>query len=60
VLARRTASARVARLTFRELHIDLDRAQPWELDGEVIGSTRQLVVTVRPGALVLRVPAPAG
>jgi len=60
VLARRTASARVARLTFRELHIDLDRPQPWELDGEVIGSTRQLVVTVQPGALVLRVPAPAG
>jgi diacylglycerol kinase family enzyme len=60
VLTRRSASGRVARLTFRELHIDLDRAQLWELDGEVIGRTRQLVVTVRPGALVLRVPPPAG
>ena len=47
----------VVRRTFAELRIDTDRAQLWELDGEVMGRTRQLVITVRPGALVVRVPA---
>jgi YegS/Rv2252/BmrU family lipid kinase len=57
VLLRRRASGRLARLAFRELRLDLERAHPWELDGEVMGSTRQLVVTVQAGALLLRVPA---
>jgi YegS/Rv2252/BmrU family lipid kinase len=60
VLQRRRATGRVARLTFRELRIDLDREQPWELDGEVMGRTRQLVIAVQPGQLLLRGPAAAG
>ena len=46
----------MARIAFRDLHVELDRPQLWELDGEVIGRTRQLRVTVRPGALLVRVP----
>jgi diacylglycerol kinase family enzyme len=51
------ATGRLARIAFRELRLDLERPHPWELDGEVMGSTRQLVVTVEAGALLLRVPA---
>jgi diacylglycerol kinase family enzyme len=47
----------VVRRTFAELRIDTERAQLWEVDGEVMGRTRQLVITVQPGALVVRVPA---
>ncbi len=57
LLLRRGAAARVARLTFRELRIDLDRPQPWEVDGEVMGRTRQLVINVQAGRLLLRGPA---
>lgn len=59
VLLRRRASGRMARLAFRELRVDLGRQQLWQLDGEVIGQTRELQVTVQAGALLLRVPAPA-
>jgi len=58
VLRRRSgATARVIRRTCRELRIDTDRAQLWQLDGEVMGRTRQLVITIRPGVLLVRVPA---
>jgi diacylglycerol kinase (ATP) len=57
VLLRRRRTRHVARIAFRDLHVVLDRPQLWELDGEVIGRTRQLRVTVRPGALLVRVPA---
>jgi YegS/Rv2252/BmrU family lipid kinase len=56
VLLRRSARGNVARRTFRELRIDLDRPQLWQVDGEVMGRTRQLVVTVQPGRLLVRVP----
>ncbi|HEY9241895.1 MAG TPA: diacylglycerol kinase family protein [Streptosporangiaceae bacterium] len=56
VLLRRRRTRHVARIAFRELHVMLDRPQLWELDGEVIGHTRQLRVSVRPGALLVRVP----
>jgi diacylglycerol kinase family enzyme len=36
--------------------VTLDQEQPWELDGEVMGSTRQLTVAAQPGALLLRLP----
>ena len=39
-----------------ELLVTLGRAEPWELDGEVMGSTRQLTVVAQPGALLLRMP----
>jgi diacylglycerol kinase family enzyme len=58
VLLRRPGeSTQVTRRTFAELRIDADRAQLWELDGEVMGRTRRLVITIRPGTLLLRVPA---
>ncbi len=58
VLRRRPgATARVTRRTFTELSVEVDRAHLWEIDGEVIGRTRQLVVTVKPGTLLVRVPA---
>ncbi len=56
LLLRRRRTRHVARIAFRDLHVVLDRPQLWELDGEVMGRTRQLRVTVRPGALLVRVP----
>jgi YegS/Rv2252/BmrU family lipid kinase len=56
VLLRRQ-TGRVAHLTCRELTVDAGRARPWEVDGEVAGSTRQLRVTLEPGSLLVRVPA---
>lgn len=59
VLLRRSAPGHMVRRTFRELRIDLDRPQLWQVDGEVMGRTRQLVVAVEPGKLMLRVPRAA-
>jgi diacylglycerol kinase family enzyme len=56
LLRRAGGSAQVTRRTFAELRIDTDRGYLWELDGEVMGRTRQLVITIRPGTLLLRVP----
>ena len=56
VIMRRTASSRLTRISFRELRVDVDRPQPWELDGEFIGQTRELVVSTEQGRFVLRVP----
>jgi YegS/Rv2252/BmrU family lipid kinase len=59
VVTRRGASHRLMRLRFRELHVDVDRAQPWELDGEVMGETTELTVSAQPGRLLLRLPPSA-
>ena len=40
VMLRRTRTGRVAHSEFRELRVQLDRPQLWELDGEVMGETR--------------------
>jgi diacylglycerol kinase family enzyme len=56
VLLRRK-TGRVAHLTCRELTIQASRARPWEVDGEVAGTTRQLRITLEPGSLLVRVPA---
>jgi YegS/Rv2252/BmrU family lipid kinase len=56
VMLRRTRTGRVVRSEFRELRVQLDRPQLWELDGEVMGMTRQLEVVVQPGRLLVRVP----
>ena len=58
LLMLRPKSSRLTRLTCRELVVDTRRARPWEVDGEVIGATRQLRVSLRPGDLLVRVPAP--
>jgi YegS/Rv2252/BmrU family lipid kinase len=57
LLRRSKATDRVLRRTFAELRIDLDRPHLWELDGEVMGRTRQLVINIQPGALTVRVPS---
>jgi diacylglycerol kinase family enzyme len=56
VFLRRTRTGRVAHSVFRELRVQLDRPQLWELDGEVMGTTSELVVVVQPGRLLVRVP----
>lgn len=56
VLLRRPARGGIYRVQFTELQVTLDQEQPWELDGEVMGSTRQLAVVAQPGGLLLRMP----
>ena len=56
IVLRRPARAAVYRVQFSELRVTLGRGEPWELDGEVMGSTRQLTVVAQPGALLLRMP----
>ena len=56
VALRRGAGGPVTRGAFRELRIDADREYPWELDGELMGSTRQLAVAIGPERLLVRVP----
>jgi diacylglycerol kinase family enzyme len=57
VLLLRRKTARLTRLTCRELFIEAGRPRSWEVDGEVIGVTRQLKVGLKPGDLLVRVPA---
>jgi diacylglycerol kinase (ATP) len=56
VLLRRK-SGHLRHLTCRELLVEVGRQWRWEVDGEVAGSTRQLEITMQPGALLVRVPA---
>ena len=56
IMLRRPARDRVYRVQFTELRVTLNREQPWELDGEVMGPARQLTVAARPGALLLCMP----
>ena len=56
IALRRPARDRIYRVQFTELQVSLDQEQPWELDGEVMGSSRQLTVVAQPGALLLRMP----
>ena len=59
VLLLRRKTSRLTHLTCRELVVDSRRPRPWEVDGEVIGATRQLRVSLRPGELLVRVPGTA-
>ena len=56
IVLRRPARDRIYRVQFTELRVTLGQQQPWELDGEIMGSARQLTVTAQPGALLLRMP----
>jgi diacylglycerol kinase family enzyme len=56
IVLRRPARGGVCRTQFTELQVRLDQEQLWELDGEVMGSARQLTVVAQPGALLLRMP----
>jgi YegS/Rv2252/BmrU family lipid kinase len=59
ILLRRRARGGTHRIRFAELEVALGAEQLWELDGEVVGSTRRLTVLAQPGALLLRVPPEA-
>jgi YegS/Rv2252/BmrU family lipid kinase len=52
VLLRRQSPGQMTMVQFQRLTITTDREQPWELDGEVMGGTRRLMITIlpRPGA----------
>lgn len=52
----RPAHNGIYRVQFTELQVTLDHEQPWELDGEVMGSTRRLTIVAQPDALLLRMP----
>jgi YegS/Rv2252/BmrU family lipid kinase len=54
VLLRRGGSDSFTRIRFCELRIETARPQPWELDGEFMGETADLVIAAQPGRLVLR------
>jgi YegS/Rv2252/BmrU family lipid kinase len=56
MLLRRPARNGIYRLQFTSLQATLHQEHPWELDGEVMGSTRRLTVVAQPGALLLRMP----
>lgn len=60
VLLLRRRSARLTRLTCRELDIATRRPRHWEADGDVIGVARRLAVTLHPGSLLVCVPADGG
>jgi diacylglycerol kinase family enzyme len=54
----RRSTARVLRATFTELRIEIDREHMWEVDGEVIGATRELDIRLHSGRLTLRAAMP--
>ncbi len=56
VLLRRQTPGQMTALRFRQLTVTADREQPWELDGEVMGGTRRLMIVTQPGRLLVRVP----
>jgi len=56
ILLHRPADGKIYRVRFTELEVSLDQEQPWEVDGEVMGSSRRLTVVAQPGALLLRMP----
>jgi YegS/Rv2252/BmrU family lipid kinase len=57
MLRRSRKTLHLRRLACRDLLVDAGRERPWEIDGEVIGVARQLRVSVKPGDLLVRVPA---
>jgi YegS/Rv2252/BmrU family lipid kinase len=59
VLLRRESQGQMTWVQFRQLTIHADREQPWELDGEVMGGTRRLMITTQPGRVLMRVPPAA-
>lgn len=58
ILLRRDGG-QVVRGSFRGLRIRTERAQPWQLDGEVAGTTKELKIGIHHEKLLLRVPGPA-
>jgi diacylglycerol kinase family enzyme len=59
VLRRMDTVARMETFTAARVEIRSSRDQPRQLDGDLIDPGRDLIVTVRPKALLLCVPQPA-
>ncbi len=57
VVLRREAQGQMTWMRFRQLTIHAEREQQWELDGEVMGGTKHLMITTQPGRLLMRVPS---
>ncbi len=57
ILTRKDAAGRVTRFVFHELVVDCGTEQPWEIDGELMGTTRRLVIAVQPDRVLVRLPA---
>lgn len=56
VLTRQDRTDRLTRVVFRDLLVETEIEQPWELDGEVMGRTRRLAIATQPGRLLVRIP----
>lgn len=56
-LLTRRKTDQVFRATFTDLRIDADREHLWEVDGELVGRCRTLVVALHEEKLTLRVPS---
>lgn len=52
----RHRTEQIFRATFTRLRIDIDREHMWEVDGEVVGRTRRLDITLHAEKLTLRAP----
>jgi diacylglycerol kinase family enzyme len=52
----RRKTSHLAHLPCRQLLVLAGNSKPWEVDGELMGLTRQLRVTIQPGNLLVRVP----
>jgi YegS/Rv2252/BmrU family lipid kinase len=59
VLRRKDTVARMETFTATRVQIRSNRIQPRQLDGDLIEAGKQLLITVRPKALLLCVPQPA-
>jgi YegS/Rv2252/BmrU family lipid kinase len=57
ILTKRDATGRVTRFVFRQLVVECSTDQPWEIDGELMGTTRRLVIAAQPERMLLRLPA---
>ena len=55
--SRRVDGPAVERFRFRRSELRSSRARPFEVDGEVCGTTRSPNIEVDPGSLVVEVPA---
>ncbi|MGH3165853.1 MAG: diacylglycerol/lipid kinase family protein [Trebonia sp.] len=54
IALRRPARSRIHRVRGTGLEVTLDLEQPWELDGEVMGTTRRLSAEAQPACLLIR------
>lgn len=57
ILTRKDATDRVTRFVFRQLVVECGTEQAWEIDGELMGTTRRLVIAAQPDWVLLRLPA---